>query len=133
MTIDKLIDEKITERLLENNGVLQKINELHAGIDFILSIIISQQKDACEAAGISPETLRRRVLEGELMPLSRDGSRLTFVSLKQMQGVDNGGCLIGVLLLRFDRAAILRNDGNGNNRRIGFCHYAGIAGNRLGC
>lgn len=85
MTIDELIDEKIKERLLENDGVLQKVNELHAGVDFLLSIIIAQQKDACEAAGISPETLRRKVLAGELMPLSRDGSRLNFVSLKQIK------------------------------------------------
>lgn len=85
MTIDKLIDEKISERFLENDGVLQKINELHAGLNFLLSIIIAQQKDACEAAEISPATLRKKILDGELMPLSRDGSRLNFVSLKQMR------------------------------------------------
>lgn len=84
MTIDKLINEKIDQRLLENNGILQKINELHAGLDFVLSIIIAQQKDVCEATGIAPETLRRKILQGELMPLSRDGSRLNFISLKQM-------------------------------------------------
>ena len=84
MTIDKLIDEKINERFLENEGILQKINELHAGLDFVLSIIIAQQKDICAAADITPETLRRKILKGHLMPFSRDGSRLNFISLKQM-------------------------------------------------
>ncbi len=68
-----------------NDGVLQKINELHSGLDWLLTVIIAQQKDACDAAGISPETMRRKVLAGELIPLSRDGSRLNFISLKQMQ------------------------------------------------
>lgn len=84
MSIDKLIDEKIKERFLENSEICQKINELHAGLDFVLSIIIAQQKDACAAAAIAPETLRRKILNGELTPFSRDGSRLNFISLRQM-------------------------------------------------
>lgn len=84
MTIDELIDEKIRGRLLDNDGVLQKINELHSGFEWLLTILVAQQKDACHAAGISPDTLRRKVLAGELIPLSRDGSRLNFVSFKQM-------------------------------------------------
>ncbi|MDQ6788766.1 MAG: hypothetical protein M3033_18340 [Acidobacteriota bacterium] len=88
MSFDDLIRKEIESCLLESQGIshdlMIKVNELHSWVEFLVSLIIAQQKDACEAAGISPETLRRRVLDGNLIPLSKDGSRLNFVSVKQM-------------------------------------------------
>ncbi len=88
MSIDEQIKAKIEECILENKGisadVLRQINEIHAALDFLLSLIVAQQKDICSAAGITPETLRRKILDGYLVPLSKDASRLNFVSIKQM-------------------------------------------------
>ena len=88
MSIDEQIKAKIEDCILESQGisadVLRKINEIHAALDFLVSLIVAQQKDICSAAGIAPETLRRKILEGYLVPLSKDASRLNFVSIKQM-------------------------------------------------
>ena len=85
---NRLIKEEINKEVAEHQGITQelllKVNQLHSWVEFLVSLIIAQQKDACEAAGITPETLRRKILEGNLIPLSKDGSRLNFVSVKQM-------------------------------------------------
>lgn len=87
-SFDELIRNEIDKQLVEKIGfsdeILQKINEIHYGIDFLLKIIIAQQKDACIAADIAPETLRRKILDGHLAPFSKDGSRLIYVSLRQI-------------------------------------------------
>ena len=88
MSFENLIKREIEKIVADNQGItqdiVQKVNQLHSWVEFLVTIIIAQQKDACEAAGITPETLRRKILEGHLTPLSRDGSRLNFVSVKQM-------------------------------------------------
>ncbi len=88
MNFNQLIREEIERQVVENQGVtkelMQKVNQLHSWVEFLVSIIIAQQKDACAAAGITPETLRRKILQGDLTPFSKDGSRLNFVSVKQM-------------------------------------------------
>ena len=60
----------------------EDLERLEKKVDFILSIIVAQQKDVCSAAGIDAETLRRRIESGDVELLSRDGSRLNFIALK---------------------------------------------------
>ena len=60
----------------------EELGRIERKVDFLLSIIVAQQKDAIEALGIDPATLRARVENGEVELLSKDGSRLNFITLK---------------------------------------------------
>jgi hypothetical protein len=53
-------------------------------IDVILSCIVIQQKNAAEAVGVSPDTVRDKVLRGEIDVLQRDGSRLNYLTLEDV-------------------------------------------------
>lgn len=88
MSFEQLIKQEVEKAMMERQGLSEelhrKISEMHACIEFLASIIVAQQKDACEAMDITPETLRRKILEGHVTPFSKDGSRLNFVSIKQI-------------------------------------------------
>lgn len=57
--------------------------EVSRKIDPLLNVIVLQQKDICDATGISNDTVRNKALRGELTVLGRDGSRLNYLTLKQ--------------------------------------------------
>lgn len=59
----------------------ERIDRIEQKLDLLLSVIVVQQKDACEAVGISPDTVRNHVLRGNTEVLQRDGSRLNFLTL----------------------------------------------------
>lgn len=76
--------EEAIKTLLEGDAptnLEQKVDDLTAKVDLLLSVIVVQQKDACEAVGISPDTVRNKVLSGDAEVLQRDGSRLNFLTL----------------------------------------------------
>jgi len=58
------------------------LERIERKVDFILSVLVVQQKDVVAATGIDPETIRKRAEAGEIELLSRDGSRLNFMTLK---------------------------------------------------
>ena len=58
-----------------------RLDRIEAKLDALLSVIVIQQKDACEAAGITAATARAKVLRGELDILQGDGSRLNYIKL----------------------------------------------------
>ena len=60
----------------------QRLERLEQKLDLILSVIVVQQKDACQAVGISDDTIRNKVLRGETEVLQRDGSRLNYLTLE---------------------------------------------------
>ena len=83
-------DEKETKEALkalletpENESQNQRLERIEKKMDLILSVIVVQQKDACEAVGVSPDTVRNRVLRGDTEVLQRDGSRLNYLTLEQ--------------------------------------------------
>lgn len=61
-----------------------KLDATQNAINVLLSVIVIQQKDACEAAGITQETARAKVLRGELEVLQSDGSRLNYLKLTEV-------------------------------------------------
>lgn len=61
--------------------------EVSAKIDPLLNVIVVQQKDACDAAGVCDDTVRKKALRGEVNILQRDGSRLNYVTITQMSGL----------------------------------------------
>lgn len=67
----------------ENETLVERLDRIEKKMDLFLSVIVVQQKDACEAAGISPDTVRNRVLSGDMSVLQRDGSRLNYLTLEQ--------------------------------------------------
>ena len=78
--------EDLIKELLEKkdyNELEEKVDVLNAKMDLILSVIVVQQKDACLAVGITPETVRNKVLRGDTEILQRDGSRLNYLTLEQ--------------------------------------------------
>ena len=88
MSFEELIKDEIEKQVTLSSGVTadlaQKINELHAAVAFLTKIIVVRQDEACQAAEMAPETLRRKARDGEIQPLSQDGSRLVYYSIKQM-------------------------------------------------
>ncbi len=67
----------------ENETQTERLERIEKKMDLILSVIVVQQKDACEAVGVSPDTVRNRVLRGDTEILQRDGSRLNYLTLQQ--------------------------------------------------
>lgn len=88
MSFEDLIKNEIEKQVILNSGLTeeltQKINELHAAVDFLMQVIVVRQDEACRAAEIAPETLRRKARSGEITQLSQDGSRLIYYSIKQI-------------------------------------------------
>lgn len=62
----------------------ERIDRIEKKLDLILSCIVIQQKDAAEAVGVSPDTVRDKVLRGEIDILQRDGSRLNYLTLEDV-------------------------------------------------
>ena len=77
-------EEAIKALLEENNDgdLREEVREIKNMLAVILDSIIVQQKDACQAAGVSPDTVRNKVLSGEIDILHAQGSRLNFMTLK---------------------------------------------------
>lgn len=79
--------EEAIRRLLESTDDLnnvdlkQEVKEIKEMLSLIVSVIVVQQKDACEAVGVHPDTVRNKVLRGETGILQRDGSRLNYLTL----------------------------------------------------
>lgn len=71
----------------ELSDLKKEVNELNKKLDLILSVIVVQQKDACEAAGITSAAVRQRVLRGDVEVMQRDGSRLNFLTLSEVGGL----------------------------------------------
>lgn len=67
----------------ENETLIERLDRIEQKMDLFLRVIVVQQKDACEAVGISPDTVRNRVLSGDMSVLQRDGSRLNYLTLEQ--------------------------------------------------
>ena len=67
----------------ENETLIERLERIKKKMDLFLSVIVVQRKDACEAVGISPDTVRNRVLRGDTTVLQRDGSRLNYLTLEQ--------------------------------------------------
>lgn len=88
MSFERLIKDEINKQINHGLGISEdltrKIDELHAAVDFLMKVIVVRQDEACKTAEIAPETLRRKARSGEIQPLSQDGSRLVFYSIKQM-------------------------------------------------
>ena len=62
----------------------EQLNRIEGKLDILLSVIVIQQKDAAAAAGVHSDTVRNKVLKGELEVLTADGSRLNFLQLKDV-------------------------------------------------
>lgn len=79
--------EELLKALLDtpetDTSQLERITRIEQKLDLILSVIVVQQKDACEAVGISSNTVRNRVLSGDISVLQRDGSHLNYLTLEQ--------------------------------------------------
>lgn len=77
--------KELLEKLLEeeSDGRDERIDRIEKKLDLILSVIVVQQKDACEAVGVTPETARKRILAGDVELLQKDGSRLNFFTLQE--------------------------------------------------
>ncbi len=78
--------EDILKALLEipeNETLIERLDRIEQKMDLFLRVIVVQQKDACEAVGISPDTVRNCVLSGDMTVLQRDGSRLNYLTLEQ--------------------------------------------------
>jgi hypothetical protein len=67
------LEEKI-DKLLELAPMLEALGEL----------LVVQQKDAATVAGVTDDTIRNRVKRGDLSVLSRDGSRLNYLTLNKV-------------------------------------------------
>ena len=61
--------------------------EIEAQIGPLKSVIVVKQKDACEALGITDDTARSRSRNGNVEILQRDGSRLVYFELRQVDGL----------------------------------------------
>ena len=61
--------------------------EIEAQIGPLKSVIVVKQKDACEALGITDDTARNRLKNGNVEILQRDGSRLVYFELRQVDGL----------------------------------------------
>ena len=61
--------------------------EIEAQIGPLKAVIAIKQKDACSAVGITDDTARHRVVQGEVSPLQKDGSRLVYFELNALQGL----------------------------------------------
>jgi hypothetical protein len=61
--------------------------EIEAQIGPLKAIIAVKQRDACEALGITDDTARNRATGGKVEALQRDGSRLVYFELKQVEGL----------------------------------------------
>lgn len=64
-------------------SVQEAVEPLREKIDLLMRAIVVQQKDACEIAGVSPDTVRNKATRGEVEILQKDGSRLNYLTLKQ--------------------------------------------------
>lgn len=60
---------------------IDKLLELAPTIEALGALVVLQQKDAATVAGVTDDTIRNRVKRGELAVLSRDGSRLNYLTL----------------------------------------------------
>lgn len=58
-----------------------RLTRIEKGMSLLLTAIVVRQKDACEIAEVSPDTPRNRHRAGKLNVLSRDGSRLKYLTL----------------------------------------------------
>lgn len=77
--------EEALRELLKNDDAEtgERLDRLEKKLDLILSVIVVQQKDACEAVGVSADTARNKVLAGDVEVLQADGSRLNYYTLKE--------------------------------------------------
>lgn len=74
------------EELIEIlRGIVQE--EVSKKIDPLLNVIVVQQKDACDAFDVCDDTVRKKANAGEINILQRDGSRLNYVTISQMNGL----------------------------------------------
>lgn len=64
-----------------------EIIELRKQMALLLGVIVVQQKDAAEIAGVTDDTVRNKFKRGEIDVYSRDGSRLNFVTLASTQNL----------------------------------------------
>jgi hypothetical protein len=70
------------DQILKEIEEIKKQNErVEKMMGFIVSVILVQQKDFCEAIGVSPDTVRNRVLKGDFSIFQKDGGRLNYVQL----------------------------------------------------
>ena len=71
----------LLEESTDKKSIEERLDRIEKKFDLILSVLVVQQKDACEAMGVSDDTVRNKVLRGEVEILQRDGSRLNFLTL----------------------------------------------------
>lgn len=82
--------EELISQILETKDtseIAERLKSVEDMLKLLLSVVVVQQKDACEALGISPETVRNKVLRGETEVLSADGSRLNYITLENVNGL----------------------------------------------
>ena len=75
--IKKLLEENDTS-ILE-----QKVDDLTAKVDLLLSVIVIPQQLAADISGIHRDTILNRAKKGKVEVLQADGSSLNFVTIKQ--------------------------------------------------
>lgn len=63
---------------------IDKLLELAPMLEILGELVVVQQKDAAAVAGVTADTIRNRVKRGELGVLSRDGSRLNYLTLNKV-------------------------------------------------
>lgn len=83
--IKTLLDEESIEQRLSR--IEQQNARIEKTLELITSVIVVQQKDVCNAVGISSNALRAKVLNGEIDPLQADGSRTNFFILKPVENL----------------------------------------------
>ena len=74
MTIEELIKQSVEEA----------VAPLREQLDLILSVIIVRQKDAGKLANVSDDIIRRESPNGHIQILQRAGSRLNYLTLKDV-------------------------------------------------
>lgn len=84
-----MLDEFVVMPKEQFTEILRNVlsEEIEAQIGPLKSIIAVKQKDACQALGITDDTARSRTINGNVEPLQRDGSRLIYFELKQIDGL----------------------------------------------
>lgn len=82
--------EEVIKGLLKDEelGELRReVAELKDMFRFWFATLIVTQKDACEIAGITDDTIRNMALRGEVEPLQADGSTRNYYTLETVKGL----------------------------------------------
>ena len=65
------------------DDIKQELSEIKEMLSLLVSVVVISQKTAGQIADVSVNTIRNKVLRGEMDVLSATGSKLNYLTLKQ--------------------------------------------------